>query len=83
VTAAPGAAIVGEMPLIAGAAALVTVKSAALVAEPPGAVTLTGPVVAPLGTLATSSVGLAESIVAVVPLNLSVSWLAVALKPRP
>ena len=55
VTAPPGAAMTGAKLVIVGAAdAAVTVKFEALVAEPAGEVTAMGPVVAPLGTVATS-----------------------------
>jgi len=50
VTLVPSGPAVGEKLVIVGA--LTTVKLFALVAVPPGVVTLTGPVVAPAGTVA-------------------------------
>jgi hypothetical protein len=50
VTFVPGVPLVGVNPVITGAAT--TVNGVALVAEPLGVVTLTGPVVAPAGTVA-------------------------------
>ena len=50
VTVAPTAPLVGVKPVIVGAG--MTVKLVALVAVPPGVMTLTGPVVAPVGTVA-------------------------------
>ena len=49
-TLAPTAPLVGEKLVIVGAA--MTVKDPALVAVPPGVVTLIGPVTAPEGTVA-------------------------------
>jgi hypothetical protein len=66
-----------------GAIEVVTVKGVLLVAEPPGAVTETGPVVAPVGTTVTISVGLDDATVAATPLKVTVFWLLVALKPVP
>ena len=51
VTLVPAGPLVGVKLVIVGALAL-TVKLLALVAVPPGAVTLTGPVAAPAGTVA-------------------------------
>ena len=51
VTLAPAAPLVGVKPAIVGALAD-TVKLLALVAVPPDGVTLSGPVVAPAGTVA-------------------------------
>jgi len=51
VTLLPTAPLVGVKLVIVGALA-VTVKLLALVAVPPGVVTLSGPVVAPAGTVA-------------------------------
>jgi len=48
-----------------------TVKETALVAEPFGEVTLTGPVVAPEGTFATICVVVAEVIAAATPLKVT------------
>jgi len=50
VTPVPAGPLVGVKLAIVGAG--ITVKLAALVAVPPGVVTLTGPVVAPAGTVA-------------------------------
>ena len=50
VTLVPTGPLVGAKLVIVGAG--MTVKLVALVAVPPGVVTLTGPVVAPVGTLA-------------------------------
>ena len=50
VTLVPTAPLVGVKPVIVGAG--MTVKLVALVAVPPGVMTLTGPVVAPVGTVA-------------------------------
>ncbi len=50
VTLAPTVPLVGVTLVIVGAG--ITVKLVALVAVPPGVVTLTGPVVAPVGTVA-------------------------------
>jgi hypothetical protein len=50
VTLVPSGPVVGEKLVIEGA--LTTVKLFTLVALPPGVVTLTGPVVAPAGTVA-------------------------------
>ena len=51
VTLVPAGPLVGEKPVIAGGLA-VTVKLLALVAVPPDVVTLSGPVEAPVGTVA-------------------------------
>ena len=73
----------GVKPVIVGAAEALTIKLVLLVARPKGVLTVIGPVVAPDGTLVTICVGVAELTVAVVPLNLTVFWLAVELKPVP
>src|SRR5574342_710668 len=49
----------------------VTVKGVALVADPAGAVTAMGPVVAPAGTVACSWVGVADVTTAAAPLNVA------------
>src|SRR5439155_364172 len=50
----------------------ITVKAVALVAVPPGVVTLMSPVVAPLGTVAWMAVGeVTEKLTALVPLNVT------------
>src|SRR4029453_4600990 len=55
VTAVPGVPMVGAKPEIVGVPfAPATVKGVALVEEPPGAVTLSVPVVAPAGTVTVS-----------------------------
>ena len=51
VTLVPTGPLVGVKPVIVGGA-LTTVKLFVLVAVPPGVVTLSGPVVAPAGTVA-------------------------------
>jgi hypothetical protein len=79
----PGTAMLALAEVIAGALAEATVNDEALVAEPPGALTDTVPEVAPAGTVTTSSNVYAAVIVAVVPLKVTVSWLAVALNPVP
>jgi hypothetical protein len=80
----PGVAIVGLKLVIVGAPGdAVTVNALPLVAVPDGEVTLIVPEVAPAGTVATICVGLAEEMTAVVPLNLTVSWLGKELKPVP
>ena len=61
----------------------VTVNEAELVTVPAGAVTEIVPVVAPDGTVTTSCVAEALLIVAVVPLNFTVSLAGVALKFEP
>ena len=50
VTLAPAAPLVGAKPVIVGGTS--TVKGLALVAVPPAVATLSGPVVAPAGTVA-------------------------------
>jgi len=86
VTEVPAAPIVGEKPVTVGlpiADPVVTVKEALLDADPDGAVIPIGPVVAPEDTVATICVGAADSTVAGVPLNVTVFWLGVWLKPVP
>jgi hypothetical protein len=83
VTALPTVPTAGEKPVIVGALDAPTVNGSLLVADPPGVVTLIGPVLAPAGTVATSRVVVAEVTVAVVPLNLTVLSPAVALNPVP
>src|SRR6266498_2335200 len=61
----------------------VIVNDVALVDDPPGAVTLIVPVVAPAGTLTVSSVAVAALTVARVPLKRTVFWAGVALNPMP
>ena len=83
VTVVPAVPIFGVKPLMVGAAEPLTVKGVLLVARPKGVLTVIGPVVAPDGTLVTICVDVAEVTVAVVPLNLTVFWLTVELKPVP
>jgi len=84
VTAVPATPLAGLKLVIVGTPLpVVTVKLAALVAVPLGLVTEIAPLVAPVGTVARICVVLAEVMVAVVPWNLTVSWLAVALKAVP
>jgi hypothetical protein len=83
VAALPGLAIVGVKPLIVGVLEETTVKGWLLEAEPEGAVTVIGPVVAPTGTLVTISVDDDDSTVAPMPLNLTLFKVAVALNPVP
>jgi hypothetical protein len=83
VTAVPGVPIEGVNPVIVGALPAATTKEAPLVADPFGVVTLIGPVVAPAGTVATIEVVVAEATVALTPLNRTVFWLAISLKPLP
>src|SRR5207237_1104493 len=63
----PTGPVVGERPAMVGA--LTTVNELALVAVPPGVVTLTGPVVAPAGTVARIAVSEVTVKVAPTPLN--------------
>jgi len=83
-TAVPTVPMVGVKPVIVGAPLeAVTVKDAVLVAEPFGAPTVIGPVVAPVGTVVMICVAVAEPTEALVPLKLTVSWLGVAEKACP
>jgi len=68
-TEVPTRPIVGVKLVITGAFDAVTVKGPGDGAEPPGAVTVTEPVVAPAGTVTVSLVVLAEITVAGLPLN--------------
>src|SRR5574342_597596 len=84
VTDVPAWPTEGVKPVMAGAPELtVTVKGVALVADPAGAVTAMGPVVAPAGTVACSWVGVADFTTAAAPLNVTAFWLGVAPKPVP
>ncbi len=69
VTVVPTRPLVGVKPVIVGGKR--TVKLLALVAVPPGAVTLSGPVVAPVGTVAWIDVAVVTVNVAEVPLNVT------------
>ena len=60
-----------------------TVKAVLVEIEPPGAVTVMGPVVAVAGTVATICVEVAETIVAETPLKLTLFCPAVAPNPVP
>src|SRR5215471_14716764 len=74
VTAVPAVPIVGVKLVIVGAPeSVATVKLLALVAEPAGAVTVIGPVVAPAGTDVTICEAVAEATVALVPWKLTES----------
>jgi hypothetical protein len=77
VTDVPAAPLVGVKPVIVGGG--MTVKLLPLVTLLPLTMTVIAPVVAPLGTFATKCVVVADVIVAVVPLNLTVSFEMVAL----
>ena len=59
------------------------VNDSSLVAVPAGVVTATDPVVAPLGTVVIIWVGVEDITVAGTPLNVTVFWLGVVLKPVP
>ena len=83
VTDVPGDPMLGVNPLMDGTLDAATVNGEPLVAEPFGLVMVIGPVEAPVGTVATIVVGVAEVIVAVTPLNRTVFWPAVGLKPIP
>jgi hypothetical protein len=80
VTLAPGSPLAGVNPVIVGGLTLTTVKAAALVAAPPGVVTLTGPVVAVAGTVATIAVSDVTLNEAAVPLN-ATAVASVRLEP--
>ena len=83
-TFVPGVPIVGAKLVMEGAPLeVVTVKGALLVADPAGEVTAIAPVVAPRGTVATSSVGLADVIAAAVPLKVTVFAPGVESNPVP
>ena len=84
VTAVPGVPIVGlKLEIVGAPLEVVTVNEPLLVAEPAGEVTLIGPVVAPDGTVVTICVEVAEVTIAVAPLKVTVSWLALVLKAVP
>jgi hypothetical protein len=69
-TEVPTGPLFGENEEIVGAAAVVvTVKFVALIAVPLAVFTVIGPVVAPVGTLATICVAVFDVIVAITPLN--------------
>jgi hypothetical protein len=81
VTEVPTGPLVGTKLVIVGG--VVTVKEPPLVAVRPPTATVTVPVVAPLGTVTTSCVPVAEVTVAEVPLNLTVLFVLVVLKFAP
>ena len=84
VTVDPAATICGVNDVMLGALdEAVTINDSALLAGPPGAVTVIGPLIAPAGTETTRLVAVAEVMVAFVPLKLTVSCEAVALKLAP
>jgi hypothetical protein len=84
VTAVDGVPILGLKPVIEGAPVdEVTVKTELLEAEPLDVVTPIDPVVAPDGTVVTIRVAVDELTVALTPLNVTVFWLGVVLKPVP
>jgi spore coat protein U-like protein len=80
-TVDPGSATAGETPLMVGACGVATsVKGVELDALPFGDVTVTLPVAAPAGTITVSCVVVAAVTVPVdPPVNVTVSWLGVAL----
>jgi hypothetical protein len=82
VNVVPGTPTDGENDAMAGAVDP-TLNGVELDAVPDGVVTEITPVAAPGGTLTTSSVVEALVMEAVVPLNLTVSWLDVELNPVP
>ena len=83
-TGVAGVPMFGVKPVIVGGPIEeVTVKAELLAAEPPGEVTLIGPVVAPAGTVVTIFVVVDDVTDAVTPLNVTVFWLGVALNPVP
>lgn len=82
-TVVPATPIVGVKSVIVGDPDSPTMKELLLEAVPAGEVTAIGPVVAPGGTLVMIFVGVAEVTVAATPLNVTVFWPAVALKPVP
>ena len=83
VTAVPGFPILGVKLLIVGTVELLTVKAELLLAEPLGDTTVTVPLVAPDGTDVTIWVAVEDDTAALVPLNVTVFWLGVALNAVP
>jgi hypothetical protein len=83
VTEVPAAPVVGVKLAIVGAPGTVTTKSVALVAVFPATVTVTLPVVAPLGTVVLIEPESDALTVALTPLNLTALLAGVALKPEP
>jgi hypothetical protein len=82
-TGVPGLPILGVNPVIVGPPEAPTVNGWLLDVEPAGVITLIGPVVAPTGTAVTISVADADCIVALTPLNSTLSFVAVTLNPLP
>ena len=82
-TVLPTLVTVVERPVTVGAFGPPTVNDDELVPVPDGDVTLIAPEVAPVGTVTTSWVQVADETVAVVPFNVTVSWLAVGEKFAP
>jgi len=83
VTLVPVTPIVGVKLVMVGKPAAPTTNGVLLVTFPEGVVTEMGPVVAPAGTLVLIFVVVAAVTVAATPLNVTVFWLAVVLKPVP
>src|SRR5262245_29015128 len=85
VNGVPATPIDGVRPVIVGASPppATTVKAEALVAEPAGATTPRGPVVAPGGTMATSCVAFAALTDAAAPLNVTMFSAGNGEKPDP
>ena len=83
VTAVPAAALAGEKLVIVGADGGLPTVNAAPLADPPGLVTASPPVVAPVGTTAVNCVDVADVAVVPVPLNETVLFAAIGLKPVP
>jgi hypothetical protein len=75
--------MVGVKPVMVGAAESPTTKELVLTADPVGVVTLIGPVEAVAGTLVTICEKVDEVTEAPTPLNETVFWLGVVLKPVP
>ena len=83
-TAVPGVPMLGVKLVMVGTPEPVEIlKFEPLETEPAGLVTLIGPVVAPAGTVTTSCVAEAETMLAAVPLNCTVFCEAMALNAVP
>ncbi len=83
-TVDPATPMAGEKLVIVGAPpAAVTVKGTPLLTVDPPVVTLMLPALAPLGTVTTKRVAVAETTVAAVPPMVTVLELAVVEKPDP
>lgn len=83
VTAVPAVPMVGLKPVTVGAVFAPTVNAEVDVAVPAGEVIEIVPVVAPLGTVTTNCVALADATVAEVPFIWTAFWLGVVLKAVP